>query len=147
LKFVDMLHESGYNFKHYTQDVVTAEMIGENSLILLGNIDNNSTIGSLARNLPDGMKLTKESFHSNEQSFPINDHILMMNIDHPAKNSKLCTVIYFEQLESIRPFTRLFHYMSYSLVMLNNKMSGRPAAQQEIFPGGFNRNETVFFKQ
>lgn len=146
IKFMDMLKESGYNFKHYTQDAVTAEMVKDNSLILLGNIENNSTIATTANNLPLGMKITKENFQSGERTLPINDHILMMNIDHPINDSKLCTVIYFDKLQSFRPFSRLFHYMSFSLVMLNNQMGGKPALQQEIFPGGLNRDETVYIK-
>lgn len=147
MKFVDMLHESGYNFQHFRESEITEKMIQENSLILLGNNTNNKAIKNVSKNLSDGMKLSGNNFQSEGQTIPINDHILMMNIDHPTNNSKLCTVIYFDGLESVRPFSRLFHYMSYSLVMLNNQLGGRPAYQKEIYPGSFKREETVYISE
>lgn len=144
-RFLEMLKESGYNFPSYTVDELNDSLLKENSLILLGNTKNNNIIKQAVELLPNHIKITEEFINVSGSNLPFADHILMMSIDHPTSRDKLCTAICFTDVETIRPFNRLFHYMSFSLVMLDNKKPGKPALQSTIMPGGYDTDATTYY--
>ncbi len=145
VRFLELLKESGYNFASFTDDELNDSLLKENSLILLGNTSNNEILKQAVALLPNHISITEKNIDVSGTNLPFADHILMMSIDHPVSRDKLCTAIYFTDVETIRPFNRLFHYMSFSLVMLDNKKPGKPALQTTIMPGGYSTEATTYY--
>jgi uncharacterized iron-regulated protein len=138
--FVGLLKESGYNFESVEEKGLTDEQMNTSTLILLGNYKNNKFIKD-AIDKSGTLKMDGDKFVFKGKTIETKDNIALMNIQHPYNPTKLCTVIYFENQENLDAFKRLFHYLSYSLVILNNSKPGRPIHQMEIFPKGFPQNE------
>ncbi len=133
-EFFSMLNESGYNFEQVLSTNITKEQIQNNSLILLGNFENNELIGKMSAKFPKELKYSKNMLEINGKADTTKNFLVMLNTDHPVNPDKLCTIINFENYEKSDPFRRLFHYLTYSCVVLNNTKPGRPILQSEIFP-------------
>ncbi len=133
-EFFAMLVESGYNFEQVLSSDVNDEIIKNNSLIILGNFNNNKLINSLQNKYPKELKFSNNMVEVKGKADSVKNYLVMLNTDHPSNINKLCTVINFENYEKSDSFKRLFHYLTYSLVVLNNTKPGRPVMQSEIFP-------------
>jgi uncharacterized iron-regulated protein len=138
--FVGLLKESNYNFESVEEKGLSEEQMNTNSLILLGNYKNNKFIKD-AIDKSGILKMDGDKFVFEGKTIETKDNIALMNIQHPYNPTKLCTVIYFENQENLDAFKRLFHYLSYSLVILSNSKPGRPIYQMEIFPKGTLQSE------
>jgi hypothetical protein len=133
-EFYEEMVKSGYNFKSRIATELTPEEISSNSLILLGNITDYKLLKDLASNLPKGIVLDDAGFKYNGKSSNPNEVFLMVNSDHPNKSDLYATAIIFDGLTDMTPLKRLFHYQSYSLVLLSVSKPGRPLFDSEIFP-------------
>lgn len=141
IKFIDKLKESDYNFAVYEISQVNDELIKNNSLLILGNYNNNSLINSMKDNLSKYVmfNLNKLQYKGNE--YPIKTISSLINTDHPNNPEKLCSVIYFDGLPDEKMLTRYFHYMSYSYLALELNNPRGPIQSGEIFPNIENKEE------
>ena len=138
--FVGQLKESGYNFESVDEKGLSEEQMNTNSLILLGNFHDNKFIKD-AIEKSGVVKMNGNNFVFEGKTIETKDNIALMNIKHPYNPTKLCTIIYFENQENPDALKRIFHYLSYSLIVLSNSKPGKPIHQMEIFPKGFQQNE------
>lgn len=141
IKFVDKLKESEYNFEVYESSQLTADIIKNNSLILLGNYKNNKQIADLKSNISKYLNLEDKQLVNKDKTYPINTISSLLNIDHPNNSEKLCSVIYFDGLPDEKMLTRYFHYMSYSYLALELNNPKGPIQSGEIFPNIENKQE------
>ncbi len=135
-----MLQASGYDFRVKQAGDITDELLRNNSVIVLGNPRSNSLFGMVAEAMPAGLRFEANGLLYNEQFYEAEKHLLLLNGDHPTNKEKLCTSIHFQNLSDASAFRRLFHYQRVSMVLLNLDQPGRPAAQQEVMPGGLDTN-------
>ncbi|MFH1051919.1 MAG: ChaN family lipoprotein [bacterium] len=133
-EFVKMLNESGYKAEGKSFDDVTLSDWKERSIIVLGEEISNPFFQEFKGKYPEGINLNKNSLTVDGKDFKIDENLLMMNISHPKDDSKFATLIGFTALENAEQFRRLFHYMSYSMVMINKAKMGRPVVSKELFP-------------
>ncbi|ROL60839.1 hypothetical protein D9V86_08895, partial [Bacteroidetes/Chlorobi group bacterium ChocPot_Mid] len=133
-EFVKMLNESGYIAEGKSVDDVTAGDWKERSIIVLGEETSNSFFNEFKGKYPRGVNLNKNQLNVDGKDFTIDDNILMMNIAHPKDESKFATIISYTKLDNAEQFRRLFHYMSYSMVMINKAKMGKPVVSKELFP-------------
>ncbi len=122
---------------------LTENDIKNNSLLLLGTSQDNSLIKSVVKNFPKDIKIQDENISYSDKSNSIKESILLISTDHPTNPNHYCTVIYFDNLPSFEPLKRLFHYQSYSLVLLSLNKPGRPLFSEEIFPNVKSKEELI----
>ncbi len=65
---------------------------------------------------------------------------------HPGNKDLPATIVAYEDMESSDQLKRLFHYMSYSMLMISQTKRGRPLYSQEIFPAAPANNDLNFEK-
>lgn len=133
-QLVKDMKESGWDFPIKNANKITEEEIRNNSLILLGNNKNNIILKNSLKLMPNEISVDDKTFHFKNKEMNSNEIIMLSNIDHPSNNNKLCTIVYFDGLKDFTPLKRLFHYQSYSLVVLGINKPGRPLFDIEIFP-------------
>lgn len=144
-KFVRLLKQSGYDFDSKSIDDVDNSSIKHNSLILLGNINNNKIIKRVVRKLPDNIEIEDDEIEfDDENELDPSEHIMLINSDHPKNKNKLCTVIYYDDLQDLNSLARFFHYQSYSMVTLKIGQRGRPLYDMEIYPSGYDKDELIW---
>ncbi len=140
-QLVQNMKESGWDFPVKFANEISENEIRNNSLIILGNGRNNAILKNALKNLPRTIEINEENTRYNDKEMPTKEIIMLSNQDHPSNSDKLCTIIYFDGLKNIEPLKRLFHYQSYSLVILGINKTGRPLFNMEIFPIVANKNE------
>ncbi|MCX6156294.1 MAG: ChaN family lipoprotein [Candidatus Kapabacteria bacterium] len=140
-KFFDLLKESEYDFKKVNNSELTEEMIKNNSLIILGNYGNNKILKDFSEPIKKYLANDGKNIELDGKKSELKDFVGLLNIDHPKSKDKLCTVLYFQDLPNADAFKRIFHYLSYSSLLLNNNKPGRPAKQAEIFPATTDKSE------
>ncbi|MBP7215173.1 MAG: hypothetical protein KBA52_06045, partial [Candidatus Kapabacteria bacterium] len=133
-QIIQEMKKSGWDFPVKTAKGISQNDINKNSIILLGNIQNNELIRNTLKNLPRQISINDKSIKYNEKENLSNQSIMLANIDHPTNPEKLCTILYFDGLKNISPLKRVFHYQSYSLVILDINKTGKPLFDMEIFP-------------
>ena len=141
-QFMMMMNRSGYNFNSVSADEMDKDLIEEHSLLLLGNVKNNEVLRETAKNLDLNIKLeeTRIEVDDGEKEFPSNEHLMLMNIDHPENKDHLCSVIYYDSANGADELARFFHYQSYSMVIIKRGSRGRPAYSREIYPSGYDKS-------
>jgi len=133
-QIIQEMKKSGWDFPVKMAKEISQNDINQNSIILLGNIQNNEIIKYELKNLPKNISITDKAIKFNEKENLSNQSIILANIDHPTNPDKLCTILYFDGLKNIAPLKRVFHYKSYSLVVLDINKTGKPLFDMEIFP-------------
>jgi len=136
----NMLTESGYNFESVVASELSDDLLNNNSLIVLGNIKSNSIYEKISSVAPKELQFEEQNIIHNGTKYEASKHLLMFSSDHPSNKNHLCTNIYFAELADSAPFRRLFHYQSISMVLLSQDRAGRPVAQAEIMPSGFDKS-------
>jgi hypothetical protein len=122
---------------------LTEQDISNNSLILLGTIKDNLLIQQLAKSFPEQFKINGEQIEYSGKSTPVKESIMMINLDHPKSPNHFATIIYYDNLPNFDPIKRLFHYQSYSMVLLSLSNPGRPLFNMEIFPSTKSKSELI----
>lgn len=140
-QLVQDMKESGWDFPVKFASELSNSEIKDNSLIILGNITDNIILKNTIKNLPDEIKIDEQNLILNNKAIPATDIIMLSNIDHPNNPEKLCTIIYFNGIKDIAPLKRLFHYQSYSLVVLGINTPGKPLFDLEIFPNTSDKSQ------
>jgi hypothetical protein len=146
VKFAEMLKESEYDIEYKSSD----DFIKDSSwmkrhLIVLGDTKSNPFFKNIKSIYPESIKLKDTTITIKEQKYSANENILLLNTAHPTNKDKLMTVLYCRKMESPEQFRRLFHYMSYSMVLLNKAKTGKPAAEMEIFPNIEDKPELQYY--
>ncbi len=144
VKFIDMLKESGFEFKSYKSGELTKDLINNNSIILLGNYGNNTVINDLRNSISNYLSIDQNKIKIQNSEMNIHDYTCLINIDHPTNPDKLCSVIYFDKVADAKVFRRLFHYMSYSYILVDINKPGKPILQGEILPSISNKSELLY---
>ncbi len=142
-EFYKEMQQSEYKCSMKKASELTENDINNNSLILLGTIKDNSLIKQLSENFPEQFKINGDNFDFSGKSAPIKESIMMINTDHPKNPKHFTTIIYFDNLPNFDPIKRLFHYQSYSMVLLSLTKPGRPLFSIEIFPTTKSKIELV----
>jgi aminopeptidase N len=133
-KFVDMVKESDYNVTSKSVDDLKDEDWADKSIIVLGNQANNKFFQNFKTTLPENIIIKNDEYSINKQSFKQEGNLLLVNHSNPKNNNKFASIISCGSLQNAEQFKRLFHYLSYSLVMVSQTQQGRPLTQMEIFP-------------
>jgi hypothetical protein len=135
VKFAEMVKESEYDIDFLSADDLKKDSSWmDRQLIVLGDTKSNPFFKNIKSIYPEIIKLKDTTITIKEQKFSANENVLLLNTSHPVKQGKLMTIIYCRKMESPEQFKRLFHYLSYSMVLLNKAKTGRPVADMEIFP-------------
>lgn len=137
----NMLAESGYSFREFTASEVTEEILHNHSIIVIGNMESNEVFGQVVQNTPPKLHLDDYFIHFDEKNYPLSTHLIQFSSDHPSNKERYCTSIYFKDLTDATQLRRFFHYQHVSLVLLSSQRAGRPVAQDEIMPSGFDTNQ------
>lgn len=117
VKFAELVIESEYKVDYKSIDDLKDEDWANRSMIVVGNSKINSAFGKF--------KLEDVTDDNN---------LMLKTSGHPKSSDKYLTTIALNKIDSIEPFRRLFHYQSYSMVVINKNKPGRPINQKEIFP-------------
>jgi len=133
-EFVKMLNESGYEAEGKSSDDVTLKDWKDRSIIVLGEETSNPFFKEFKGKYPIGVNLNKNQLNVDGKDYATDDNLLMMNLAHPKDDSKFATIISYTKLDNAEQFRRLFHYMSYSMLMINKAKMGRPVVSKELFP-------------
>jgi uncharacterized iron-regulated protein len=141
---VKMMKESDYVFDSKSIDELKDNDWKDRSLIILGNTDNNDFYKKFEGKLPSTIKINKEDISINNKSFKKEGNLLLLNYSNPANSSKTVAIIHSGKLDNADQFKRLFHYMSYSMVLISQTQAGRPQSQMEIFPEMTNNSNVEF---
>lgn len=144
IEFINLLKESGYNLRIYNQNQLNDDIIKYNSIIALGSSLNNSIIKENLYQINKYAEINNKSIKINQTDNNIENFIGLFNVDHPTNKSKLMTIIYFDNLSDSKDFKRLFHYMSYSYVLIDKNKIGKPILQGEILPSGYPKSELIY---
>lgn len=139
-RMLQMMQDSGYDFRVKQASAITDNLLKNNSMIVLGSIQSNNLLVTAAAALPEGVAFQENGVTIDEQLYENGKHLLLLNSDHPVNKEKLFTAVYFHQLDDVAAFRRLFHYQHVSLVLLSSDQPGRPLAQQEIMPSGHDKS-------
>ncbi|MFC2129950.1 ChaN family lipoprotein [Bacteroidota bacterium] len=132
--FIELLNKSGYTAEGKSYDDVTLSDWENRSLIVLGYEDINPFLQELYGKYPEGITLKKNVLSVDGKDYTIDDNILMMNYSHPKNTEKSLTVIGYTALESPEQLRRLFHYMSYPMLLISKTKMGRPLVSKELYP-------------
>jgi len=129
VKFAELALESDYKMDYKSIDELKDEDWENQSIIVLGNPKENSFFNSLKGKYPDNID---------------DNNMMLMNTGHPKSKDKFMTVIYMSKIDSIDPFRRLFHYLSYSMLIVNRNKAGRPVMTKELFPENADKSNMLF---
>lgn len=141
LEFYKEMVASDYKFKSVSADKITAQEISNNSLILLGSPADYKLMNQVTVHFPDKIKYFDSEYHFSGKTSKLGESIFLINTDHISNDSKCLTAIFFDNLNDISPLKRLFHYQSYSSVLLVINKPGRPLFDSEIFPKTADKKE------
>ncbi len=140
----ELMKESEYKFDFKSVDDLQDSDWENRSIIVLGDLADNNFFEKLNGNYPDGVNIQNDKIKIEENTFEKAGNILLVNCSNPKNEKKFMSVIQIKDMNSIDPIKRLFHYMSYSMVLLSNTKPGRPMAQMEIFPKEPKQNPMKF---
>lgn len=141
LEFYKEMVASDYKFKFVSADKLTGQDVSNNSLILLGSPADYKFMNQVTVHFPDKIKYFDNEYHFNGKTSKLSESIFLINTDHISNDSKCLTAIFFDNLNDISPLKRLFHYQSYSSVLLAVNKPGRPLFDSEIFPKTADKKE------
>jgi hypothetical protein len=133
-EFVKMFTESGYKADAKSCDDIKNEDWENRSFMVIGDDKSNTFHTQLVGKFPAGIDYKTNILTGNGKEIKNDDNILLMNFGHPNDKEKYATIIGYNEIESAEQFRRLFHYSSYSMVMINKTKMGRPVFSKEIFP-------------
>jgi aminopeptidase N len=133
-EFINYLTEAGYKADAKSFDDVTLNDWENRSIIVLGDGTSNPFMSEFNGKYPGGVNFTREKIVVDNSDYPLEGNILLMNIGHPKDETKYATIIGYNKMDTPDEFRRLFHYMSYSLVMISKTQRGKPVVSKELFP-------------
>ncbi len=146
VKFAEMVKESEYDIDYKSaDDFVKDSRWMDRNLIVLGDTKSNFFFKNIKSIYPETIKLKDTTITIREQKYSANENILLLNTSHPTNKDKLMTILYCRNMESPEQFRRLFHYLSYSMVLLSKTKTGRPVADMEIFPNIEDKKELQYY--
>lgn len=144
LKFKDMLIESGYKIDFIASDKLNEKDWKGRPAVILGNQNDNRAFASLKNKYPEGMDFINNTLKADGKDYELTDNLLVINMTHPLNSKLPVTIIAFDKMENEEQFRRLFHYMSYSMLMISKSKRGRPLYSKEIFPEIPEKNDMRF---
>ena len=145
-KIADMMKES-YECEVKTVDDLKEKDWAERSVIVLGCEKNNSFYSNFKGKYPQNFEVNDNELTLNKQKYDVEGNILLMNFAHPKNPDKFASIIFCNNLETPDPLRRLFHYQSYSMLLLSKTKPGRPVADSEIFPDIMDKHELRWEKK
>ncbi len=141
LEFADMLNQSGYNCEAMQAKEVQKKDWTNRPIVVLASQKDNSFFSNFRDKYPSQFNLEKDILKTSENDIPLEGNLLLINMTHPANDKLAATIIAFDNLDSSNQLRRLFHYMSYSMLMISQTKRGRPIYSQEIFPMASENND------
>ncbi len=145
-EFVDMLNQSGYKCDHTTADKVTKKDWSNRPILVLGSQKDNSFYAEFNGKYPTEFNIENDVLKADNKEIPLEGNLLLINMTHPGNKDLPVTIVAYEDMESSDQLKRLFHYMSYSMLMISQTKHGRPLYSQEIFPAAPANNDLNFEK-
>lgn len=143
-EIAQMMKESNYGIDAVSCDDVDKFDWKKRSLIILGNEDNNSFFKKMKEHYPPQIKIDDNEINIKDKEYEMADKVLLLNCANPQNPNKFASVIYTGKLESTAPISRLFHYLSYSMVLLSSSKPGRPIDQMELFPENLDKSKMEY---
>ncbi len=144
-EFAKMVKESDYTMDAKSIDDVKAEDWITRSIIVLGDITNNSFYKEMVNKYPQGINIVGPEIQIRELRMPAEGNMMLLNCANPKNPEKYLSIIYCSGFDSVDQFRRLFHYQTYSMVLLSKAKPGKPLSQMEIFPTMMNRGQLEYY--
>jgi len=132
--FSKLVIESEYKVDFKSVDDLKESDWADRSIIVLGNTETNQFFGQMKGHYPAKIDLNGNDIAVDKQKFKSEGNLLLLNCTNPKNADKYASVIYCGNMENTEQFRRLFHYLSYSMVLVSQSKMGRPLSQLEIFP-------------
>jgi uncharacterized iron-regulated protein len=139
-QLAEMMKQS-YGCDYVNSDNIADSVWQNRSIVVLGNQKSNTFFAKLNGKYPENVSVNGNSITIENKQYETKDNLLLLNMAHPTNENEFATVILSDKFDDIKPFRRLFHYLSYSMVLLNKNRRGRPLKTLEIFPVGGNMKE------
>jgi hypothetical protein len=143
-EFIELLNQSGYKCESITASQVAKSDWKNRPIVILSSQADNSFYSEFSRKYPSGLNLENDMLKAEDKELPLAGNLMLMNLTHPANKSLPASIIAFDNLESTDQLKRLFHYMSYSMLMISQTKRGMPLHSQEIFPEAPVNNDIRF---
>ncbi len=144
-EFVGMLDQSGYKCDYTTVDKVNKDEWKNRPILVLGSQKDNSFFAEFKNKYPKEFTLENNILKTNKE-ISLEGNLLLINMTHPGNKDLPATIVAFDNLKSSDQLKRLFHYMSYSMLMISQTKRGRPLYSQEIFPEAPANNDLNYVK-
>ncbi len=145
-EFVEMLNQSGYKCDHTTADKVNKEEWQNRPILVLGSQKDNSFFAEFNGRYPTEFNIENDVLKADNKEIPLEGNLLLINMTHPGNKDLPATIVAYEDMESSDQLKRLFHYMSYSMLMISQTKRGMPLYSQEIFPEAPANNDLNYVK-
>ncbi len=142
-QLAEMMKQS-YGCDYVESENLSDSVWQQHSIVVLGNDKSNPFFAKLSGKYPSGISLKGNSITIEDMQFETKDNLLLLNMAHPSNENEFATVIVSDKFNDIKPFRRLFHYTSYSMVLLNKNRRGRPLKTMEIFPVADDMKEVLY---
>ncbi len=146
IAFAKELKESRYNNDYISCDDISKEQWIDRPLIILGNPEINSFFDQIKNFYPENISLEDDELIIEDETFDLDNNLLMINYSHPTNKSLPTTIIAYTELDDVEQLRRLFHYMSYSMLLIDKVKREKPLFNKELFPKTPNVNPLIWQK-
>jgi uncharacterized iron-regulated protein len=143
-EFAKMVKESDYTMDAKSIDDVQSADWANRSIIVLGDMTNNNFYKEMVNKYPNGINIVGPEIQVRELKLPAEGNMMLLNCANPKNPEKYLSIIYCSGFGSVDQFRRLFHYQSYSMVLLDKAKPGKPLSQMEIFPTLMDRGQLEY---
>ncbi|MCK5742448.1 MAG: hypothetical protein KAH48_09540, partial [Chlorobi bacterium] len=132
--FVENLKENGYDVDYKSADILSDSDWKNRPMMLLGNPSNNPLMMKINSKLPNDIRLSGKKLTVEGKSYDIDKHTFSLNFAHPNNPELPATLIAFDSIDSEKSLSRLFHYMTASILLIDKKKGRRPLIMKELLP-------------
>ena len=143
-QFADLVKESDYKSEAKSIDDLKKEDWANRAIIVLGDEKSNGFYKEFSGKYPDNISIKGNELTIKNQKFTEEGNILLLNCANPKNPEKYASIIYCGNMANTEQFRRLFHYLSYSMVLVSQTKQGRPLSQMEIFPSAVDKNNMEY---
>ncbi len=143
LQIAQMMKQSGFEVEYLSEEDIKSDWSDKN-LIVIGNEKTNPFFKNLKGILPEGININGDNVTIDGKTFAMDDNLMLLNMGHPKNEDLTATVITYGSMNDVKPLKRLFHYTSYSMLLLNKDKAGRPLSTKEIFPIVIDKKATTY---
>lgn len=137
--FAEMLKESyGCDTKSMS-DINEAEL-KDRTFLIVGDPSSLDFINKTI-SLTADFELSGTRLKTGGKEYSLDGNLFMANFQHPYDRNKTASLIFFKSLQEKGQLRRLFHYLSYSMLVISQEKMGRPIFSKEVFPKTEKQNE------